>query len=528
MIHNKGHSLIKLIFIFLFPVTTFALPSEYKSPADELITVKNISVLPVADNLDGIYSRPVEEALTEVVDNNHHWQLIPINAVGPIYSPEELEYDPLQVKKIAGSTNTDALIATKVTKGPSGIKVNMSMFLKDDGKLLFQEKRTQITAFEVRRIKNIATDMLNLLLQRMPYSGLVMSRQGPRVTVNLGTQDGVKVNQVVNIAQIIELERHPKFHFLVGTKKQTLGKVKLLKVDKTLSFGAITTEIEENAIQPGAKVIGFKPVQYSEAESGLLGKQNTKGLHTRPDHKMSFGEKAIAWIPKRTPTFGRVGLHIGAGTFSGKLSQSTPLEADSSLYPVLNFDGEIWVTPKWSVHAKVKQGILSTDNPASTGPSDLSMSLSTYDFSLGYNFRLSQEVWGPQVILKVGSTNYKLYVDDVATGLTTLSYSGIKIGLSGSAPVTPDQEWSVGADFYWVLNPKLTETPGTSGNSSDNNVNLFGINVGKKLGVNLQAIGRFNMEIYSTNFSGTGTRTNTATSASQKHATVTAGLNYFF
>ncbi|MCH2534638.1 MAG: porin family protein [Bdellovibrionales bacterium] len=520
--------MLKLICFLLFPVFAFALPSEYKSPADELITVQKISVLPVADNLDGIYSRPVEEVLNEEIDKNHHWQLIPINAVGPIYSPEELEYDPMQVKKIAGSTNTDALIATKVTKGPSGISINMSMFLKQDGKLLFQEKRSKISAFEVRTIERIASEMLNLLLQRMPYSGLILSRQGPRVTLNLGTEDGIKINQVVNIAQVIELERHPKFHFLVGTKKQTLGKVKLLKVDKSLSFGAIITEIEETAIQPGAKVIGFKPVQYSEAESGLLGKQNTKGLHTRPDHKMSFGEKAIAWLPKRTPTFGRVGLHIGGSTFTGKLSQSTPLEADSSLYPVLAFDGEIWVTPKWSVHAKVKQGILSADNPSSSGPNDLSMSLSSYDFSLGYNFRLSQEVWGPQVILKVGSTNYKLYVDDVPNGLTTLSYSGIKIGLSGSAPVTPDQQWSVGADFYWVINPQLTETPGTSGNSADNSVSLFGINVGKKLGVNLQAIGKFNLEMYSTNFSGTGTRSTPATSASQRHASVTAGLNYFF
>lgn len=520
--------MLKLVLTVFFPTLAFALPSEYKSPADELITVQKISVLPVADNLDGIYSRPVEEAITEVIDNNHRWQLMPLNAVGPIYSPEELESDPIQVKRISGATDTDALIATKVTKGPSGISINMSMFLKRDGKLLFQQKQSQITAFEVRTIKSVATEMLSILLQRMPYSGIILSRQGPRVTVNLGTNDGVKVNQTVNVAQIIELERHPKFHFLVSTKKQTLGKVKLLKVDKTLSFGAITTEIEENAIQPGAKVIGFKPVQYAEAESGLLGKQNTKGLHTRPDHKMSFGEKAIAWLPKRTPTFGRVGVHIGAGTFTGKLSQATPLEAESSIYPTLVFDGEIWVTPKWSVHANVKQGIMSVDNPASSGPSNLSMSLSTYDFSIGYNFRLSSEVWGPQVIFEVGSTNYKLYVDDVPTGLTTLSYSGIKLGLSGSAPITPDRQWSVGADFYWVINPKLTETPGSSGNSSSNSVSLFGINVGKKLGVNLQAIGRFNLEMYSTNFSGSGTRSTSATSASQRHASLTAGLNYFF
>lgn len=519
----------QFIFILVFiSQSAWALPSQYKSAADDLISVQNISVLPVADNLDGIYSRPIEESLIKTIDQDHHWQLTPLNAVGPIYSPEELESDPLQVKKISGATNTDALIATKITKGPAGISINMSMFLQKDGKLLFQEKQTQISAFEVKTIQSISTDMLKRLLQKMPYSAIIMSRQGPRVTLNLGTSDGVKINQEVNVAQVIELERHPMFHFLVGTKKQTLGKVKLLKVDKTLSFGAITTEIEKDAIQPGAKVIGFKPVQYSEAESGLLGKQNIKGLHTRADHKMSFGEKAIAWLPKRTPTFGRVGLHIGAGTFNGKLSQATPLEANTSIYPTLVFDGELWVTPKWSVHAKIKQGILSADNPVNTGPGDLSMSLSAYDFSLGYNFRLSQEVWGPQVVLQVGSTNYKLYVDDVPNGLTTLSYSGIKVGLSGSAPVTPDKKWSVGADFYWVINPKLTETPGTSGNSSSNSISLFGVSLGKKLGVNLQAIGRFNLEMYSSNFSGTGTRTTPATSASHKHASVTAGLNYFF
>ena len=198
------------------------------------------------------------------------------------------------------------------------------------------------------------------------------------------------------------------------------------------------------------------------------------------------------------------------------------------MYPSIDLDAELWLSSKYSMHAGLKQGIISASNPKSgTSPASLNMSLASYDLKFGYNFRLGADVWGPKVELLSGFSSYKLFVDDVTDGLTTLSYSGLNFGLAGSFPVSLDRSWSVGVLLNFFLSPRLVETPGTSGSSSKNSINQFSFDVRKRLGVNLQAIGSVDMELYSTSFSGTGTRA-AATSSSHKHTTLYGGIAYLF
>lgn len=521
---------IQIGFVFLLfksPIIYAQNPTAYSSPVDDLVTIKRISVLATSDNVSGIYARPIENHIKQFIDKNHHWQLVHSQSVGPIWTPEELEEDPERVKKMGMNVGADALIATRLVKGPGGITIRLSMFLAKDGKLFSFSEAKNIKKFEVEKLKFQIEELVTSLLKQVPYNGVILSRHGHRVTVNIGKRDGVTPNKVFTVIQVIKLVRHPKFNFLVKTEKEVLGKINLLKVEDTLSFGTIITEVEPGAILKDSKVVGLDFVNYNNDTLNLTDASDND-LRGRPDNKIAFGKNAFKWLPKRPPTFGKVAARVGFGSYNGSLSQTQALEASSSFYPSLQMEGELWVTPKTTIHAGFRQGIISTDNPKSgSGISELSMSLSSFDFGVGYNFRISPDIWGPQFEIIAGMSSYRLYVDDVANGLTTMKYSGMKIGVSGSFPVSKDQSWSAGANLFMFINPTLSESPGTSGSDANSSINTFSLFGAKRLGVNLQAIAKLDIELYSTNFSGSGTRT-AATSASQKHTTLSGGLAYYF
>lgn len=515
-----------LTLVLLCCVSSAQGKSIYKSASDELVTIRTLSILPVFDNLRGIYARPVESHLVERLKSNHRWENLDTNMSGPVLTPDELEENAEALKSLflSNSRGPDAFIATSITKGPSGISMKMSLFLRADQKLFAQETFSGLQSFDVESVKRTAEDLFKKLVKKIPYSGVVLSRQGTRVTINLGRRDGVGTNQVVSVVQIIKLVRHPKFHFLISTEKEVLGKIKLLKVDETLSFGRIITEKEPEAIQVNAKVTGLDSIAYENSNSLSEKPTPEEALAAAPDAGASFGENPVAWLPKRKPIFGVVGARLGVGQFQESIKQSSTLEAKAPLYPSFTLDGELWLTPVWSLHASMRQGIISTDNPVSGGsPSELSHSLSSYDFLFGYNLRLSPVVNSARIEALFGYSSYRLFVDGSSSGaLTTKTYSGVKLGVSGLYPISNTSPYSLGADLYFLFNSKLKETPPASG-SSDNSVNQFGVFVDKTLSMNLRARARLDFELYSSDFSGGST-----TSSSQKHTTLSAGLYYLF
>ena len=344
--------------------------------------------------------------------------------------------------------------------------------------------------------------------------------------MNIGRDDGIVENKIVSVVQIIKAKRHPKFNFLISTDKEILGKIKLIKIEKTLSFGKIITEIEAGAIQRNAKIAGLDFVEYSDGS--LLSQIDNDALGGRSDNSLSFGNNATEWKPKKPPTFGQATAMIGLGSFRDNLAQTTPLEAKTAVYPSIHLNAELWINPRVSIHTNLKQGIITVSNPATTGPNELSMNLSAYDLTFGYNFRLSPDIYGPKVEFLFGFSNYNMFVDNVATGLTSMSYSGAKVGLFGQFPITLDRKWNAGVELNMFLGANLTESPGTSGNSASNNISQFKVFTSRKLRSNLFLIGALDIELYSTKFKGAGTRAVSASSSSQRHTTFATGIVYMF
>ncbi len=521
-----------LVTVLFLIWTTPSFAEGYHSEADELVTIRKITVLPIIDNVQGIYAHPLQTFITEEAQKTHRWDYVESNWLGPIVSPEDLVREPQKLEEMSKSIPADAFVICRVSRGPKGLNMIVSMYLTKDHKLFSQTEAKDLSRTDIESAKQDLAKLWNQTLGKIPYSGRVLSRQNNRLTINLGSSDGIQNNQVLSIVQILSLQRHPKFGFLISTEKEILGSIKILKVDETLSFATVVSERERGAIQKDSKIGPIDMISYPETNSLSPDAPPAAVLGASPTADAVYGKNPDAWVPTKPPSFGSIGLRLGVGSLADnmKLQSEGSLSSSANLYPSVALDAELWITSEFSVHAAIGEGIASIGNPLSgSTPNSLSLSTSSYQMLIGYNLRFGSDVWGPKLEGLIGFSSMRFYVDDSSpTSYTSMEYTGFKFGIDASTPITPDRVWGAGAQLFFMLSPHLAESPVTSGSSSKTNVNQFAIYGYRKFGEHLKAIGQLDFQIDSTSFSGTGTRTDSATSASQRITSFSGGIAYLF
>jgi len=511
--------------------STFAQEAvTYHSETDNLLTIEKVSVLPFTDNLQGIFARPLEAHFTSLVEKMHRWDYVPANTSGALLAPEELEESPDKAKQIGGSLGSDGFFVSRVTKGPNGVTIHLSLFLSKDGKLLSQAILKDYKQFSLPDLKEQMQRLLSEIVSRLPYSGRLLSREGNRITINLGLRDGLQPGQVLSVIQIIQAKRHPKFNFLISTEKEIFGKIKVLKVDETLSFGTIISEKEKGAIQKNSKVGALDFVSYSNHDTLSLNPTPEEELAQREDGRLAFGKDAKEWRPVSTPMFGQIGGRLGLASVTHNSEVSSGgLSASDSMAPVIGLEGEIWVTEEWTFFAKLKQGIAQFNNPrGGAQPQKLNQSISAYEAGFGYRFRFGPYVWSPYAEPFLGYFTQKLNTDTSSPqAYNSMDYSGFKLGARGATPIGDGQIYGMGAEFSMAFQPRLSEAPYTSG-SSKNNVTQFGLFGYKKMSERLKATVQLDFEMLSSTFGGGATRTDPSSSTSERIVSLTAGAYYMF
>jgi hypothetical protein len=520
------------------PISNREQSATYISQIDDDLTIRRIALLPVTDNVEGIYARNIEAQLTQILKSSHRWDFVEANFSGAIPTLVELEESPATVRNLVQAIDADAFVGATLTRGPKGLSIRVDLFLKKDGRVLSQELLRDHPRFEMAEIRQRTEELFRRMVARVPYEGLVLSRQGNRVTINLGKSDGINKDQNLTVVQIIGVNRHPKFSFLVSSEKEILGRIKILKVDETLSFGAIVSEKEKDVIRRLAKISGIEQVSYAEPNR-LEDGTPAEAVANRGDNNVTFGKDPKEWLPARTPAFGQFGARLGLGGFNTSVatSASGTLQANATVYPSIGVDGELWLTPQWTMRAEILQGVISTPNPrpgATAGT--INQSLSRYSLAAVYNFLLREDFFGPKFGFSAGVSSTRLYADAATPDVfETTNFSGAFLGLEASFPVSDAKLWYVGGRVNLYIMPNMSETPNHSGTSYKNSVNEFSLFMQKKLGENLRAVGSLDFSLYSSSISGQGNRidpagspTESATSLSQRFTTLSGGIVYMY
>ncbi|WP_413576512.1 hypothetical protein ACLVWU_00560 [Bdellovibrio sp. HCB290] len=512
--------------VFAFTAQTFA-QNAYVSPVDQDLAIKSIVLVPTTDNIGGIYSRPVEEQLRQQLNEDKQWSLQSYPKNLDIKS-ELLDEAPAQVQKLLQAAKANAALTTKIIRGPRGISITMTLFVGRDGFPLLQESLVDYKGFDTADIKTQASILLSNIKNRMPFRAEILSRRGQQVTLNLGSNYGLKMDSRVSVVQIIKVNRHPKLNFMVSTEKEVLGRVKLFKVEPYLSFGYIELEKDPGVITVGSKVMPDEFVKYSTPVTTPSGKILTD-ITTRPDKDVAFGDDPKEWAPEPPPQYGKVEVLAGFSSYSQNTKLTTPtaqsVSGNANLAPNLLVRGELWINPEWYVGLSLRQSVFSIDNglPGST-PGSLNTSMSQYSVTGGYNFLLSNDFFGPKIQLSAGyqDTNFKID-DSTPVAFTSNKYGGLMISLGGSFPLGPEIPMELGGKFDLFMNPTMSESP-NSGSGTSSTINSFSFFGSYRLKPKFAIKGELLFENFSSDYKSTADRS----TVSHKMTTFLGGIEYLF
>jgi hypothetical protein len=532
-------------------------PVKYSSIADEKILLKTITLAPVYDNTNGIYSKPIQKLLVDLLQSDKSWGFAEIKGHDENKFIENYDINQNDVLDVLNKTEAQGLITAFITKGPRGINVKLKLFTHDEGFILFEESLEDLNAFEISRLREQVILMYQNLKNKLPYRGYVLSRRGLDVTVSLGKINGVKVGQELTLAQIIKLNRHPKLKILVGVEKEIIAKVVVTKADDYLSFAKITFEKETGVVDVGTKVLPTEFVTYPRPvlnKEGTVvgdaifgGKNNTlEPISKEPDNiaknptaVYDEEQEPTATEEYRTELFDRHNS-LGVLTAQGSIAQFKETNnlqsgvnptASQGFAPGIFVGAQIYVIKNTFVEANWQTHNFSVSNSLSGSvPFSLSYNYTKTSFALGYDLMFEEEenIDGIQFTGTVGFTNFSTDVDNSSPpAFTSTKTSGLNLSARALMNVSNEMPLKIGGRFDLYLSPSFSENPVNSGSASVNltSFGFFGI---YQLNDKYNLRGDLTLTNINTRFSGTGNRPNPAGSGSQEIMTQQFGLEYLF
>jgi hypothetical protein len=522
-------------------------PVKYTSLADQQILIKTVTLAPVYDNLNGIYAKPVQKLLIDLLQSDKSWGYAEIVGHDQNKFIENYDLYPADVLEVLTKTKAQGLLTAFITKGPRGLNTKLKLFTQDQGLLLAEESVEDLNTFEISKLRVQFTQMYQNLKNKLPYRGYVLSRRGLEVTISLGTINGVKAGQELTLAQIIKLNRHPKLKFLVGVEKEIIAKVIVKKAEPYLSFGQITFEKETGVVDVGAKVLPTEFISYPlpmlNKEGEVIGERPGSGKNnvvaeTATEKETTSEEPETT--ARREELFDR---HNTSGILTAQLAITQYSETNSlvngseahssqSFAPGLHFGALYYLKNNFFADLTYQLSTFSASNGLSgSSPANLSFNLTKYSLSAGYDYIYEDED-GTEDSVKftgiIGLTNYKTSVSDSSpVSLTSTETSAVNLTFQASMPITQTLPLTIGGHFDLFFNPNYSESPVNSGSASTS-MTSFGFFGTYKLSDNYNARADFTLTDINNRFSGSASRANPAGSAKQEYMTERFGIEYLF
>ncbi len=524
--------LLLLYIFFILPSFSLGLTTSFVSADDEEITLKTLAVSSGKDNLQGIYARPLSQFIESLIEQDHSFDLKSALPSTANLDLNDLRSNPKTTSELIGKHSSDALIHLQATKGTMGLQIELALFTKKSGQLWAYTEKLVTEKFDLENVKKATATLYSQLINQIPYQGMILSRTGGKVTINRGAQFQLYPDQEINIIQVIGVKRHPQYQFVTHVEKEIIGKIKLTKIDETLSFGYIIFEKEPQSVQPGLKILLREPIYYPSLATSK-NEEVVDYLLTRADGQTMLRDNSNEWLPEGRPTFGRTHILFGLGQFTTSTTLSTDGGQQGSTLMALNaqVDADLWITQKWFTRLGLNQGSAQVKNPLSgSTPENINFSLQGIKVAAGYDFTLSQSVYGPRLQAMLGYSQFSAKATESApTSFTSTSYSGLCFGVTGYIPWDEiESKWGYGAELWYHLLPSVSETPVTSGTSSTTQIIELSGSTLYRWRPNLYWIGKLSMDSLSTSFSGTGTRTQSASAADLSWVRVNGGIEYLF
>jgi len=505
----------------LLPTKAVAQTQSLVSPYTDIVTFKNVTFWGFQDNLDQVFSKPLNQKFTELL--SQHTQIDFKSAPAPL---DFYNTDPQSLTQKFDPQYKDGALWGEIIKTGKEFRIKL-VFIDRNGLTFLQSENGPLRELKIDSLFDQAQELLKNLFASFPYQAWVLGKKQNTVTINFGTHQGAQVGQTLTAVLVTTLKRHPVQNFVTHIDKMPLGQIQIQKVQPNMSFATIIKERYHGAIDKGTFLerdteVIYPPLVTHPSAEQLESKKNLAPL--------IVGKQETPW-DQVFPEFGRVHLSLGLSQiqFSQNLSSSGGVTASSSLAPKMLLGGELWISPQWTALMRFSSHLatLGQSLQGST-PSELSFQSSQYDIGARYHIALDDNknpsFFGIGFLL-YGQENKISESSPLA--LTSPRYGGLDLLLDLRLAL-PDSHLTLQPQIRYPLSSSFAETPVTSGgltSLSKSEFSLWGEYFYHPL---RSALFGLSFEQYQARLSGAGTRSQSASDFNQSQTTLSAGICYYF
>lgn len=497
----------------------------FQSEIDHHLQFRKVSVLEGYDNMNTVYSSTLTDFLKTLLKKETRFNYSD-SSYNTRFSFENYAQESDSLKKFFEASGSDIAFQINILRAKKGLSLFLTAYWNYDLSPLAQESVREIQTYDHQSLQIELQKLLKNLVKRFPFDGHILSRDQNRITINLGKSNGLREGQSLSVVEVISLNRHPKYKFVVSSHQRVLGTARLSKVEDYSSFAVITTEVRPQIIQPGFKVSGLSQVEYADWANTLHTSEN----QLKSEDSVSFGQDAKEWLPESRPTFGLVGARLGIGKLGERTSlPSGSLDGGQGQYMQVGLGAELWWNSEWLARFKFAQGVTSLKNPVAGSPEKLSLSSSRYDFGFYYRKGFSSQFWGPHFEFGFGLSQSNFQVDQASPqSLTSFRFSNFFLSAGGEFSLSQELPWFLGGRFVFHLQPKVGESPVDSGLPRSAQHTEFAFYGGYNWSQRIRLVSGFDFNLYSSKFAGVGSRGETGQSMSIQETVLHFGADYMF
>ncbi len=472
---------------------------------DRKYALSTIGVLRSTDNVDGIFTESVASAYQDYFSRQTRFIVQSLEEAERVFRRSKLPYaqlvgDPQVLKTIARSTRTETFLRTKIKKEGRQYLFQLEWLHAPEIALIAQDSFTLEEPVigqgepKLPKISDLNAESrksLDRLFRKVPWIAQVTGRDRDTVTVNLGRQSGVRAGDLLQVATLDEVKKHPLLNAVVEWKLTPIAKLEVEEIEESIVFCKILEE------EQGREVSRFQKITQSFQAPAVRrsteeGPENDPSVETDP-------MPHVGWLAG--------GLWIGG--FSRQFSSLNNAAAGRSGGGLLigpKAESQIWWTSEWFTELQMGYGFYSysqdyTTTGQPTGVASASGGAFAFKGGFGYSYLVNNTVFGPRAWVKLGyqSLSYSLPAS-ASESTASIGFKGLYLGVGGDLPIR--DHWGVILNVDFGLLTGASEAGNASGVSQGATTVSFFTGAYYRLSPQITLRGGFDLYSSSSDFAG--------------------------
>ena len=453
-----------------------------------LFSFKKIFPAPHQDNVDGAFDSVVGRDKDEFFSVNPRFQ------------------------KAGDRAAADGILALKIEKKAESIELEARLLVGGTEEVFGWETLKVRGDIDDVMLRSKLVALIKALMGRIPFFGTVSGRDGDQVTLDIGSYQGVGEGDLVQIARIDAVKRHPLLKQVVDMQLVPVGSVRVTQVEEGLAFGRVEGEFPGETVRRLHKISGLerKSIDAAPVQGGKKGR--SQGLFENEKH----------------PQYGMVSLGVSLAGFSHGATRTGRSLAGGGFNPGFRLSGEIWLTSGFFAELTAGGSIMSYSQAAGSSAVAAGVPSTTRSFGIngGYRFLFGDSIYGPQLSARFGYLNYRWQVGTSAEDLLTArTYGGLNLGIGAALPFGK-RPYGAQVNVGMMLFPSYSETSQVIGAKGDDSSTVAQFYLGGYyfFEPRLSVRAGIHFESYSTDISTFGA----SGSSSQKNIGFLPSVQYYF